>query len=132
MRSEEADIDLSFVPKYRSLQEIMIDANLAAFGDVYVNFIYSLAESRRREMLSGEKVSNQVLAYALRKAGMRSFLPKRSDRHRQADAAEALIVYAWIRRVISISECVSLLSREKDDVKGFAVLLVTVKERLDL
>jgi hypothetical protein len=75
-------------------------------------------------------VSSSILARALKRAKLRGFLPKRVDRHTLGDAAEALIVYAWIRRAISIEESVITLLSSKDTTEAFAALLCQTKERL--
>lgn len=129
---EETIIDMSFIPKYKTLKEVISDQKLAALGDAYINFIYSLAQSQKRKTPSGTKVSNQVLARALRKAELRSFLPNRSDRHKQSNAAEALIVYAWIQKAITIAESICILQSKEEEVENFAALLHTTKSRLNL
>jgi hypothetical protein len=114
------------------LREILTDHKLAALGDAYVNFIYSLALSKRKEQPVGAKVKSQILAEALKKAELREFLPRRTDRHSQADAAEALIVYAWIQNLMSIEEGVDLLGRHENVIEAFCSLLCTARRRLKL
>ena len=38
-----------FIKKYADIKEVLMDNKLARLGDAYVNFIYSLALSIRRE-----------------------------------------------------------------------------------
>ena len=90
--------------QYKSLTEILLDQKLAKLGDAYVNFLYSLALSNKEGKPTGIKVKGSLLADALKKAGLRKFLPSRIDRHKQADAAEALIVYVWIQGLMSLEE----------------------------
>ena len=73
---------------YASLQDIMLDKDLAKLGDAYVNFLYSLALSKKQKEATGTKVQGRLLADAFKKAGLREFLSSRIDRHKQADAAE--------------------------------------------
>jgi len=80
----------------------------------------------------GAKVESRLLAEALRKAGLRTLLPSRTDRHKQADAAEALIVYAWIRNAMTIEEGVGILEQHKDMVEAFCSLLLTARRKLEL
>ena len=108
----------------------MMDHGLASLGDAYVNLLYSLYLSRRGGRPLGSKVSSSVLAGALRKAGLRRLLPSRTDRHKQADAAEALVVYAWILGLISTEEAVSTLEGEETLEEAFASLLKVIRERL--
>jgi len=122
----------AFTSQYSSLNEILKDHKLAALGDAYVNFIYSLALSKRRGEPTGAKVDSHVLAEALKRSGLRGFLPSRVDRHKQADAAEALIVYAWIQDLMSIEEGVNILEKHEDVVEAFCSLLLEVRRKLNI
>lgn len=122
---------LSFVPQHKRLEDVLIDQNLARLGDAYVNFIYSIALSMKKNAPTGAKVNSQILAQALRKAGLRKNMPKRMDRHALGDAAEALIVYAWSHEAFSIEESVFALLSENDAVESFANLLRQAKEKLN-
>ena len=122
----------AFISQHKSLCEILTDHKLAALGDAYVNFIYSLALSKRKGQPVGIKVKSQILAEALKKAELREFLPRRTDRHSQADAAEALIVYAWTQNLMSIEEGVNLLGRHENVIEAFCSLLCTARRRLKL
>lgn len=122
----------AFISQHKSLCEILTDHKLAALGDAYVNFIYSLALSKRKGRPVGAKVKSHILAEALKKAELRGFLPRRTDRHNQADAAEALIVYAWIRNLMTIEEGVNLLGQHEDVIEAFCSLLCTARRRLKL
>jgi len=122
----------TFISEYKGLGEVLTDQKLAALGDAYVNFIYSVALSKRKGEPTGAKVDSRLLAAALRKAGLRSLLPSRIDRHKQADAAEALIVYAWVRGVMTIEEGVSILEQHEDMVEAFCSFLLAARRKLDL
>ena len=122
----------TFISQYRNLREVLMDQKLAALGDAYVNFIYSVALSKREGEPTGAKVGSRLLAEALKKAGLRKLLPSRIDRHKQADAAEALIVYAWVRGLVTMKEGVSILEQSEDMVEAFCSLLLTAKRKLDL
>lgn len=122
----------TFIPRFKSLQEVLTNHKLAAFGDAYVNFLYSLAISKKSGEPAGAKVDSRLLAEALRKAGLREYLPSRTDRHKQADAAEALIVYAWLKDLISLEEGVSILEQHENAVEGFCNLLILAKKKLNL
>jgi len=122
----------TFVPHFKSLQEVLTNHKLAAFGDAYVNFLYSLAISKKSREPTGAKVNSRLLAEALRKAGLREYLPSRTDRHKQADAAEALIVYAWLKGLIPLEEGISILERYENSVEGFCSLLILAKKKLNL
>ena len=122
----------AFIPKYKSLSEVLLDQKLASLGDAYVNFLYSLALSKKKGEPTGTKVESRLLADAFKKAGLRKLLPSRIDRHKQADAAEALIVYAWIRGSMTMEEGLKILEQNGDIVEAFSVLLLTAKRKLDL
>ena len=122
----------TFVSKYKNLREVLMDQKLASLGDSFVNFIYSLALSRRKGEPIGAKVDSRVLSEALKKAGLRKLLPSRTDRHTQADAAEALIVYAWIQNIMTMEEGVNILEQHEDPVEAFCALLLTTTKRLNL
>ena len=122
----------AFVPQYESLSEVLMDQKLASLGDAYVNFLYSLALSKRKGEPTGTKVKGRLLADAFKKAELRKFLPSRIDRHKQADAAEALIVYAWIRGSMTMEEGLKILEQNGDKVEVFSLLLLTAKNKLDL
>jgi len=122
----------AFVSEYKNLREVLVDQKLAALGDAYVNFVYSLALSKRKGEPVGAKVDSRLLAEALRKAGLRNLLPSRIDRHKQADAAEALIVYAWVRGAMTIEEGVSILEQSEGMVEAFCSFLLTARRKINL
>lgn len=124
--------DKPFLPTkpYRSLTEVLTDHKLAALGDAYVNFAYSLALTMKRGQPSGTKVKGMVLAEAFKKAGLREFMPSRVSSHMLADAAEALVVYAWLYGYLPLDECVAILNKSENPVEGFTQLLSTVRGRI--
>jgi len=122
----------AFTPQYESLREVLMDQKLAKLGDAYVNFLYSLALSKKKGEPAGTKVEGRLLADAFKKAGLRKFLPSRIDRHKQADAAEALIVYAWIRGSMTMEEGLKILEQKEDTIEAFSFLLLTAKRKLDI
>ena len=113
-----------------SLGEVLADRGLASLGDAYVNFVYSLALSSGRGRPLGVRVKGSVLAEGLRSAGLRDCLGSGMTRHRLADAAEALIVYAWLSNSISLDESVEILWKNTDAVEGLSRLLIAAKERI--
>jgi len=118
-----------FLKEFRSIEEVVVSHNLAALGDAFVNFVYSLALSRKRNRPVGARVKGSILSQSLKASGLRSFLPSRMDSHKQADAAEALIIFAWMYGLISITEIVSILSETDGATEGFTHLLVEIKKR---
>ena len=99
----------AFLSNYENLMQVLIDRKLAALGDAYVNFAYSLALSNKTGKPCGKKVKGTALADALRKAGLRTFLPSRMDKHSLSDAAEALLAYAWLHNLFTLEDSVETL-----------------------
>jgi len=116
--------------KYDSFGELLLDKDLAALGDSYVNFVYSLAMSKRFNRPMGAKVDNQTLAEAVTRSGLRRFLPHRVDRHTRGNAVEALLVYAWLDNLLELNDCTEVLSKEEDAAEAFANLLRDVLRKL--
>ncbi|MEM2092601.1 MAG: ribonuclease III family protein [Candidatus Bathyarchaeia archaeon] len=115
--------------KYSSIIEILNDRELASLGDAFINFIYSLALSKVAGRPIGRKLDSRLLSSALKKAGIRNLLPHRVDRHRQADAAEALIAYGWLSGAISIRETLDVLARNGETSDNICALLKIILER---
>ena len=122
----------TFTKTHRSLTEVLSDHKLASLGDAYINFAYSLALSDKNREPVGSKVKGAILAEALKKAGLRECLPSRMTKHKLADAAEALIVYAWLHNHIKLDETIATLEKSKNPVENLASLLLTIKDRLKL
>lgn len=120
----------SFLKTHRNLTEILTDYKLASLGDAFINFVHSLALSNKKGQPSGAKVKGSVLAEAVKKAGLRKYMPSRITRHMLADAAEALVVYAWLHHYITLEESTEKLEKTEDLVEGVSQLLLTVKERI--
>lgn len=121
-----------FTPDYRALDEILSDHGLATLGDAYVNFLYSLYLSIKGGKPTGEKTDNRTLSKALAHSGLREQIASRVDRHKQADAAEALLVFAWIQGTTTITECVEILLRHENSMKALSALLLHAYKKLDL
>lgn len=121
----------TFVSQDRALRDVLGDQKLAALGDAYVNFLYSVALSIRKGEPTGKKVNNSLLAEAFRSAGLRKLLPSKIDRHKQADAAEALVAYVWLKGLMTIEESVCILKRNERMVDAFCSLLLTAKSKLE-
>ena len=120
---------LDFIREYRNLNEVLMDQKLAKLGDAYVNFLYSLVLSKRNREPTGIKVKGKVLSNAFRIAGLREYLPSRIDRHKQADAAEALIVYSWIKNLITLKKGFEILLNNNDEVDAFSNILIEAKTK---
>jgi len=114
-----------------TLREVLCSKKLARLGDSYVNFIYSLALSKRKGEPTGMRVQSRVLADALKMADLRRHLPGRTDTHTQADASEAFIVYAWLHGVVSLEESVETIGGNiESPAEAFSKLLNKIGERM--
>ena len=122
----------TFIPQHKSLTEVLMDQKLAKLGDAYVNFLYSMALSKKKGEPAGTKVQGRLLADAFKKSGLREFLPSRIDRHKQADAAEALIVYPWLLGSMTMEEALEILEQNEDAIEAFSVLLLAAKSKTEL
>jgi hypothetical protein len=122
----------TFIPQHKSLTEVLMDQKLAKLGDAYVNFLYSMALSKKKGEPAGTKVQGRLLADAFKKTGLREFLPSRIDRHKQADAAEALIVYPWLLGSMTMEEALEILEQNEDAIEAFSVLLLAAKSKTEL
>jgi hypothetical protein len=58
-------------------------------------------------------------------------LPARITRHILADAAEALIIYAWLNGYITLEDTVAILEEYDDPAKGFGQLLTAIGKVLN-
>jgi hypothetical protein len=115
---------------HRSLTEVLKDGDLASLGDAYVNFLCSLALSKKRGKPLGVRVKGSVLSEALRKAKLRSYLGSRMTSHEIANAAEALLVYAWLNGCNTLSESAEAVCKAENLVEGLSILLTAAKNRV--
>jgi hypothetical protein len=114
-----------------AIREILRDKQLASLGDALVNLIYSLAMTRNSGRPQGVKVSDRILAEALKLAGLRQYLGTRVARKDMANAGEALIAEAYRRNILTIEEGVRILSEDSDEpAAGLSELLKLAAERV--
>lgn len=126
----DVNVTFSFIKKYGALTDVLVDHDLASLGDAFINFLYSLALSNKRGRPSGAKVKGSALAEALRNAGLREYLPARMTRHMLADAAEALIVYAWLQNYITLKEIITTLAKTNSLIESLSQLLALIRTRV--
>jgi len=127
MTAEERQI---LALRYGALNEVLTDKNLAKLGDAYVNFVHSLALSLRTGRMTSSRVKTEILAEALKRSNLRGSLPRRMDKHSQADAVEALIAYSWLGGFISLDESTEILKDEEDPTEGFSKLIRTALNKI--
>lgn len=113
------------------LRQIMRDKQLASLGDAYVNFVYSLALTHFKGYPQGTKVSDRVLAQALRLAALRDHLGTRVTKKDLANASESLLAEAYRRDLLTIEESVRVISEHPENpATGLSDLLKLAAERL--
>jgi len=114
-----------------TIRRVVQDKQLASLGDAFVNFIYSLALTKRNGRPEATKVSDRILSEAFRQAGLRELLGSRLSRKELANGAESLLVDAYRRQLITIDECVSILSQDPlGPEAGLSALLKLAAQRL--
>jgi hypothetical protein len=121
----------SFTPMFKTIEEILVGQNLATLGDTYTNLVYSLFLSTKMGEPTGAKANSRMLSKALKQAGLRGLLPSRTDRHKQADAAESLLVYVWLQGLTTIKESINIMKRHENATKAFSSLLSDAKKKID-
>lgn len=126
------DKTFRFIANHTNLTSVMTDHDLAALGDAFINFVHSLALSNKTGKATGVKVKGTLLAEALRRSELREHMPSRMTTHKLADAAEALLVYAWLHGCVTIEESVATLEEKSDIVEGLTQLLRKAKDRVKL
>jgi hypothetical protein len=101
-----------------TIRQILRDKKLASLGDALVNLIYSLALTQVSGSPQGIKVSDRLLADALKLAGLRQYMGSRVARKDMANASEALIAEAYRKNVLTIEESVKILAANPDGPSG--------------
>jgi hypothetical protein len=109
----------------------MRDKQLASLGDAYVNLVYSLALTSIKGYPQGTKVSDQVLAEALKMAGLREHLGTRVAKKDMANASEAILAEAYRRNLLTIDESVRLIIKQGEiPAAGLSDLLKSAAQKL--
>ncbi|MEE9411257.1 MAG: ribonuclease III family protein [Candidatus Heimdallarchaeota archaeon] len=94
------------------LQEILLDKNLAKFGDAIVNYIYNAAVYEATEKLQGVKVWDKSLAKACRASPLRNLVGSKKNAGELGDAVEAFIGFLYIKKSKSIiNQMIEILKR---------------------
>jgi len=115
-----------------AIREVLRDKHLASLGDAIVNLAYSLALTQVSGSPQGIKVSDKIIAEALKLAGLRQYLGTRVTKKDMANAGEALLAEAYRRNVLTIDESVRILTASPDGpAGGLHELLKLAAERVD-
>ena len=131
------------IPSIKSFKEIGINKNLAKFGDIITNLVFSQAKSIVTGIIDAKTVNQTILSEALKGADMRVYARKQADAHAIADSAEAFIGYIYIAHIFTIDDMVDILvpklqifqlndrmMEEQAGIEAFTTLLLKIKEVL--
>jgi len=96
-----------------SLTKFTTYKEYAKLGDALVNLLYSLAKSLATTQVTGIKVSDSILAQAYKTSIWyeQKTLVIKGDKGKIADGIEALILYFWVVKNLSLNELVEPLSQ---------------------
>ncbi len=103
--------DWSTLVKSSSVRDIMADTGLAQIGDNLVNLCFSVAKSLVTGRMVGEKVSDKVLARAIRATPLYQHVGHRTDAGTAGDAYEAIVGYLWLTGRTTVGEIVEIIAR---------------------
>ena len=113
------------------IQQIARDKQLASLGDAYVNLVYSVALTTLRGYPQGTKVSDRILASALREAGLRDILGTRVTKKDLANASEALLAEAYRKGYLNLEESVQIITQHSENPpSGLSQLLKLAAEKI--
>ena len=113
------------------LRHIMRDKQLASLGDAFVNFVYSLALTRLKGYPQGTKVSDRILAQALRQSGLRDCLGTRVTKKDLANASEAVLAKAYLKELLTVEESIRRICQYSENPDaGLSDLLKLAAEKL--
>jgi hypothetical protein len=96
----------------KEITRILVNKDLAQFGDSLLNFAYSLALTESEGRPRGTRVPDRVLAEAAVKAGLRKRLPRRVGRGEVANGLEALIGHSYLQRRLTLNDILACLRVE--------------------
>jgi hypothetical protein len=113
-----------------AISSIMKDRKLASLGDAYINLVYSMALTQTSGEPHGVKVSDRILSRAFKAAGLREYLGTRQSRKDFANASEALLIETYRKELLTINECIKIITQRDDLADGIADLLKIAVERL--
>lgn len=113
------------------LVEVLSNKELAALGDSYLNFLYSVYLSGKLGRPTGRKIKGSILHTAIKESGLRKKLPKRVDRHGQADAFEALAAYSLIKELVSFKKALKIINKHEDSIVGMTELALHMKKEFE-
>ncbi len=95
----------------KSLRSILESKDLAHLGDFLVNFIYTSVRIGYLKVSGSIHVWDICLRTAMELANLRNVLGKKTKPDKVADAAEALVAYAYFTELMGLDEMVELLAQ---------------------
>jgi hypothetical protein len=107
----------------------LLDHGLSSLGDIYLNFIYSIAISLREGNLTSLRISNKVLAEVMRQSSFRSILPHRLSKHDIGNSAEAILIYAVVTGLTSTGKLLESLTASGNPTKTLTDEFEKIKRR---
>jgi len=140
--------ELDYSPLLTEITDVKTAARhkgLAKLGDEIVNMCYSVAFSLFKGAPTGDKVSAIVLSEALKQNSMRDLARSRAEQHDIADAAEALIAYAYLLGKLNVDDMINAIlaglkngvrnpinqkEKRETDIKGCSNLMKKIREIL--
>lgn len=100
----------------KSLRSILESKDLAHLGDFLTNFIYTCVRIGKFNLSGSIHVWDNSLRDAMEIADLRSALGKKTKPDRVADAAEALIAYAYFTELMDLDRMVEELGHYLTEV----------------
>ncbi|MHA2502324.1 MAG: ribonuclease III family protein [Candidatus Kariarchaeaceae archaeon] len=102
---------LSGILSTRSLRAILESKDLAQLGDFLTNFIYTSVRIGVKGATGSIHVWDGSLRDAMEQSSLRGKLGKKARPGRVADAAEAIIAYCYLHKLVSLDEMVEFLAQ---------------------
>jgi hypothetical protein len=91
-----------------------------------------LGRSNSLEEPQGIKVSDKMLAEALKRSGLRGEMPYRTTRQDCANAVESLLVYGYLNKIVTIDEAVERIAAASESpIEGLIQLIKTVASSIE-
>lgn len=95
----------------KSLRSVLESKELGHLGDFLVNFIYTTVRIGKYGKQGSIHVWDNSLRDAMEIADLRSALGKKTKPDRVADAAEALVAYAYFTELMNLEEMIEYLTK---------------------
>ena len=92
-----------------TLRDILESKKLAQLGDFLANFVYSSVTIGNFDINGSVHVWDRSLKEAMEKANLRVEMGKKVKPDKVADAAEALIAFAYFRNLVSLEEMTAMI-----------------------